>query len=162
MYDPLKHMTALPCFADLDLKIYLDDYTLQASSSTESQMVKKLGQGCRALQSVIEDDLGCTISESKADVVASSSSLLQKLILRLGRFGKAAAGKQGQAKYVARGLGITAAAGRTRKAFGKRSMTARRLQTNEDESEQSNEAHQPSCQIQVVCCRSSPWWSVWV
>ena len=69
---PLKDMAMQPMFRALELKVYFYDYTLQATRPTKRAVARSLQSGAKALLYCLEADLGCEVSEPKAEVVASS------------------------------------------------------------------------------------------
>ena len=127
IFNPLQDLVVQPIFHNLDLKIYLDDYTLQATRPTERAVARVLQTAADKLEKFVAEDLKCEVSEPKAEIVASTDALADKLAKNMERLGTTALAKRIRARRVAKALGMTAAAGRKRGSFGKLSVTAQRF-----------------------------------
>ena len=61
------------------LQVFIDDYLQQCIHKSERFVAKCLFAASKDLLRVIEEVLGCTVHLGKADVIASSKTLLSDL-----------------------------------------------------------------------------------
>ena len=106
---------------DLQVSLWIDDFTCQAEDADEDRLVAKIVRGAAELLYIIEVDLEATVSCPKAAVVASSATLCSRIKKALGKLA-------GEARPSAEALGIDLVAGKPRRSFRRASVTARRLQ----------------------------------
>ena len=85
------------------LNIHIDDLTLTSNERSDDLVVEHIARGAAALQSVIEQELDSSISVAKADLIATTDALRNRVGKILEQFG----GKKTVATAVNLGIDVT-------------------------------------------------------
>ena len=104
----------------MELDIFIDDYVATVNSPSEERAVDDLAAAGEDLLTLVEEELSCKVSIPKAELVASTSSLLRKLRARFGEY-------CGSSDRSAPHLGIDYSAGAPRSLFTRKSVRRQRL-----------------------------------
>ena len=69
------------------LNVHIDDLCISATDVSEEVVVQQISEGAAALQTLIDEELECSISIPKADLVATSDSLRKRVGKVLSEYG---------------------------------------------------------------------------